>query len=847
MKIVDPLAQSFYVEPESGIFATSIDLYFYSRDSELPLTVQLRPMKLGVPTTEVYPFSEVVVNPANINVSSDGSVSTRITFESPVYLKGGEFHAIVLISNSSDYNVWLSRLGEIDVKGSVGPTQRQIVVTKQPLSGSLFKSQNGLTWTSSDYDDLKFTLYRASFEVSGNLNLYNPDLSIGNDQIASLVNDPLEFSSKKIRVGLGTTLTTDATKIPVFGNTIVQRGSNASGNYVGSAGSSFGSLSIINAGIGYTPSSGIYTFTSVALESVTGSGKNATANIIIQDGVSIGATIINGGTGYQVGDVLTATQIGLTSLGRNLRLSVGAISGINEFIIDQVQGDFEVGAAKTVQFINSSGIRTDLNGTGSDVLLTSIETVSDGLHVKVNHKNHGMHSLLNSVTISNVLSDVKPTTLAANVNKGSTSNIIVQDVSNLSTFENVGVGTTNPGYIIIGNEIIAYEGISGSSLTGITRSIDQTLSFSYVSGTPVYKYELDGVSLRRINKTHDLSEVTVNDATDLDYYYLKIDTTSDGKTDPLPRGQVDRSVGTSFPKLYANQSKSTGGVQVKATQNIQYEIVTPTVQTMSLNGTNIKSSIRTVSSTSVDGTEASFADQGFEDIDLNSSNYLSSPRMIASRINEINKLSTLPYSKSFTLNLNLSTTNTYISPVVDLDRIGLVLSTNRVNNPVTNYITDDRVSTLEQDPSSFVYATNPISLENPASSIKVIAKAYINVYNDIRAFYAITNNPQEELIYYPFPGYLNLDSSKKIINIANSDGSSDKFLTKTDVIGFDSTKLPYKDIEFTIDGLPSFRYFSIKLVATSTNQTYPPRLKDLRVIALAWYELFKNFRQFTSL
>ena len=145
MKIIDPLAQSFYVEPESGIFATSIDLYFYSRDTELPLTVQLRPMKLGVPTNEVYPFSEVIINPSNVNVSSDGSVSTRVTFESPVYLKGGEFHAIVLISNSSDYNVWLSRLGEIDVKSASGPEARQIVVTKQPLSGSLFKSQNGLT------------------------------------------------------------------------------------------------------------------------------------------------------------------------------------------------------------------------------------------------------------------------------------------------------------------------------------------------------------------------------------------------------------------------------------------------------------------------------------------------------------------------------------------------------------------------------------------------------------------------------------------------------------------------------------------------------------------------------
>jgi len=61
MKLVDPLAQSFYVEPKSGIFVTSVDLYFFSKDPELPVTVQLRPMNLGFPSNKVYPFSEIVV------------------------------------------------------------------------------------------------------------------------------------------------------------------------------------------------------------------------------------------------------------------------------------------------------------------------------------------------------------------------------------------------------------------------------------------------------------------------------------------------------------------------------------------------------------------------------------------------------------------------------------------------------------------------------------------------------------------------------------------------------------------------------------------------------------------
>ena len=84
MKLIDPLAQSFYVESDSGIFVTSIDLYFSAKDNNLPVTVQLRPMKLNVPSSEVYPFSEVVLEPGQINVSDNASLSTKITFSSPV-------------------------------------------------------------------------------------------------------------------------------------------------------------------------------------------------------------------------------------------------------------------------------------------------------------------------------------------------------------------------------------------------------------------------------------------------------------------------------------------------------------------------------------------------------------------------------------------------------------------------------------------------------------------------------------------------------------------------------------------------------------------------------------------
>jgi hypothetical protein len=833
MKIIDPLAQSFYVEPDSGIFATSVDLYFYSRDPELPVTIQLRPIQLGLPTSEVYPFSEVVIDPKDIQISEDASLPTRVTFESPVYLAGKQFHALAILSNSSVYNVWISRLTEVDVSTSALAEQEQVLVSKQPLSGSLFKSQNGSTWTPSQFEDLKFKLNRANFVGSGNINFYNPNLSVGNNQVATLVRDSLEVTSKKVKVGIGTTIAT--AMLPTLGNTIIQRNSNATGNFVGYAGSAFGTLGIINAGIGYTPSSGSFVFNNIVLNTVTGDGRDARANITITNGVAVAATISNGGTGYSAGDVLGISTIGTQNLGRNLRLSVSEVSGVNQLIIDQVQGDYVTGVGNTLRYINNVGVSTDLNGTGGNVIVPAngIETLSDGLHIKVYHKNHGMNSSQNLVTISNAISDLKPTKLFSVYSSTSTDSIPVESISiaNFDTFENVSVASTNPGYIRIDNEIISYTGVNTSVspplLTGITRAIDQTKSFSYSTGTLVYKYELASVSLRRINKTHDLADATVAEPYDLDYYHVKLDMSDQSST------MTNRTLSSGHPKLFLNETKSTGGSEINATQNIPFEIVKPVVQTMSLRGTNINASVRTVSGSSVDGNEIPFIDQGFEQINLNATNYLSTPRVVASKVNENSKTTTLPANKSLTLNLNLSTTNAYVSPVVDLDRVGMIFTSNRVNNAISNYATDDRVSTLKDDPSSFVYATKPISLETPASSIKVILSAYINTYSDIRCLYAITDDPNSDLIYYPFPGYTNLTSSGDVISLSDSNGLPDKMVSKTDLIGFDSDVLDFREYEFTIDSLPAFRYFGIKLVGTSTNQAYPPRYKDLRIIALA--------------
>jgi hypothetical protein len=828
----DPLAQSFYVPPGPGIFVTQVDLFFRTKDSLLPVTIQLRPLKNGVPTEDVYPFSEVVVDPAFIALSDDGLAETTVSFQSPVYLQGDSEHAIVILSESHEYTVWISRMGEFDISTSSGPESRQIVVSSQPDLGSLFKSQNGSTWDPSQYEDLKFTLYSALFtSLQGTVSFYNPELSRGNSQIARLLKNSLDFHSRTLNITLNDQINvSDLT----LGNTVIQTGTNATANYVGAGGSATGTLKIINAGIGYTPSNGTsYTFNNVALVPLTGNGKNATANITIgtvnsNQGVALAATISSGGSGYRVGDVFTVSQIGSQTLGRNLQLSLSSVNGVNELILDQVQGEFEINPSKNIQYINNVGIATSVKSvTGLNVYASNIvldNSASDGLHIKVNHKNHGMHSIVNKVELSNIRSEIKATKLNANYSITSSESIGVASTENLGTFENIGISSSNPGFIKIENEIIAYTGLSNGQLTGITRGIDQTTPYTYSSGTIVNKYELNGISLRRINKVHDFQDVNILNPIGLDYYYIKINTAQNG---------VDRSVGITYPKLYINETKSCGGSSSNATQNIQFEVARPIVQSMILPQTSLTASVRTITGTSVDGTESSFTPLDIESLNLTTNNYFTSPRLIASKINEDAQLSNLSGNKSLELTFTMSTANQALSPVIDLDRVGLILISNRVNNVIEDYALDGRIASLDEDPSAFVYANKPISLETPATSIKVLLAAHVNLSNDIRMFYAVSNNLDSKLIYYPFPGYDNLDVKGTVIDVSKNNGRPNKKVPKSDRKAFLSSDINFKDYEFTVDNLPEFRYFGIKIVGTSTNQAYPPRIKDLRIIALA--------------
>ena len=173
---IDPVAQSFVIERPEGCFITSVDLFMQSKDSRVPLQVQIRPMENGIPTGFPIPGARKFVAAADVNVSENPDVDTagtltNVEFDAPIYLNGFTEYALVLLAESDAYNVWTAVMTEFEV----GSTTNRIM--KQPSMGSFFKSQNGSTWTPDQSRDMMFRLKRAEFtpgSATANFTNVNP-------------------------------------------------------------------------------------------------------------------------------------------------------------------------------------------------------------------------------------------------------------------------------------------------------------------------------------------------------------------------------------------------------------------------------------------------------------------------------------------------------------------------------------------------------------------------------------------------------------------------------------------------------------------------------------------------
>lgn len=269
----DPLAQSFLIaDKPDGCFVTSVDLFFKDK-GKTPVTVDIRTMENGVPTSKILPFSQKTLPTTQLNVSNDATVHTRFTFDSPVHLMNGEEYAIVLQTGDLGNRVFVSELGSPTLDGNR-------IISRQPLLGSLFLSQNTKSYQIDGTLDLKFNLNIAQFDTD-----HTSTIEFNNTPtpIARLDANPFE-------------ITTGTNKVRVFhknhglpnGSTVTISGV-LEGNY---------GANTVNQGIPHTSLNGTFNISNAELDSYV---------IEVNNGSIIGTSSILV-KGYFGGIGITATQ-----------------------------------------------------------------------------------------------------------------------------------------------------------------------------------------------------------------------------------------------------------------------------------------------------------------------------------------------------------------------------------------------------------------------------------------------------------------------------------------------------------------------------------------------------------
>jgi hypothetical protein len=849
----DPLAQSFEVgrtaqSPQNsninpiadrnGVYLTAVDIYFRKVDSgNSPVTIEVRTMELGTPT--LTRIGEAVTLRPNDrlpngrlfkdNVSEDASRATTIVFPYPIFLAPDDEYAIVLLAPESvGYEVFIAEMNKpsLNTQFLTGlPEAERVKYSKQFAIGSLFKSQNGSIWTADQNQDLKFKLYKARFKPTGTVFFYNPPINTNttNSFFGKLPSNPIVVYPRKLKIGITTTATSDGvfTNLNV-GRKVSENVKTYNYGFVEGLGGPVGTVGITTGGRNYSNTTGAQTF------NISGNGSGLLVDITQTNGTITSVTVNSNGSGYKVGDVvgiLTSSVSGNT--GNGAVITISGVSDYDTIYLTNVQGQNFTTSA-TLQYFDNAGSRTPTSPTLSILSSTTLSEIYQGNIMKVSHFGHNMYSSTNRVTMTGVESDLAPQPLVTGVSENS-QQVSIASTIGFDTFEGIPVSASNPGYIKIGSEIISYTGVTNGTLTGLTRGVDSSVGTDYNPGELVMKYEISGISLRRINRTHTLSTIKG----DIDTYYVAITRTSSSTLGPNRNGDSVQIANT--PQLSFNKEDFVGGEEIIATQNLLFDTITPSYDVYGP-GSNISvsASVRTVSGTSAGGNETPFLDLGYQPIQLNAENKFITPRMVCSRSNETQYLSELPDSKSFTTALTLSTTDLNLSPQIFLDGCVTNFSISRLDNPVSNYIFDGRANQIEDNSHAARYVSNPVLLAQPATSLKVIITAYRHSSADFRVLYNLisADSYQVDQAFTLFPGYENLtidnnqDGYLDIVNPSLNSGLSDSRVPP-------SLNNEYREYEYTAPNLKEFVGFTLKIVMSGADQSKPPIIKDIRAIALA--------------
>src|SRR6056300_1672971 len=407
-----------------------------------------------------------------------------------------------------------------------------------------------------------------------------------------------------------------------------------------------------------------------------------------------------------------------------------------------------------------------------------IRTINGQSLVKVTHRDHHMYDTDNNVTIGGVSSGIA-TTLNGAILAAGTSLILTSS----SGFPSSGTVTLK-----VGSEVVSGT-ISGTNVTSLTRGVEGSAA-DHSDGAAIELYELNGIPLTEVNKTHNsISNIGIDSYT--------VSTTA-----------------------AANADGTGGGSSVTATENAQMDVIQTLVPTIELPDTSLSAKVRTTSGSSPDGSQQSFTKQTLSqalNIPIGEDYHFANPKIVASGLNETLELNG---DKSFNLIFTMNSDRDNLSPVIDLDRKSVIAIANRLDNIDSSadvYPTTDFVQPTEPDGDNTeaVYCTKKVQLQTPATAIRTYLDAVKFDTAEIQVMYKILRS--DDASEFDEIGWDYFNTTGTPDTNVNASVNNEDFIER----------------QYTVEGLPEFIAFAIKIRMQGTNTCEVPRIKDLRAIALA--------------
>lgn len=435
-------------------------------------------------------------------------------------------------------------------------------------------------------------------------------------------------------------------------------------------------------------------------------------------------------------------------------------------------------------------------------LTTDPLTFTNGnTELKVNtHFPHGMYSTSNNVTISDVKSGAS-TTLNGAITATAATLTLTSGTNFDDTSGKFSKTAANEYFIKIDDEIMKYTAISGTAVSSITRAEGSTTAASHADGATVELYQLHKVPFTEINKTHtDISNIG------MESYTVTLSTT---------------------PVVAGSGSAENGGGLVVVTENNLMDVGRSIMSTMEFPDASLSAKIQTTSATSPSGTETSFTKTTLANAvgyDINENFKFDNPQMVCSEINETNELSGV---KSLEIPITLSSSISNLSPVIDMTRcswISVQYMLDNIDSSSDIYPTTDYVASTEPegDNNSAIYLTKRVTLENPATALKVLFSAHRPATSEIKVLFKILRT--DDASDFDDLGYKFFNTTGVDDNDTPASADVDDFQEYIYTAGVTDDGIG--------DPLDEFISFQIKIVMQGTNSSEPPRIKELRTIAL---------------